>query len=204
MAECVKSHEASFLLQLVPTTPPLPPPEPPLPHFWTDFRKSEALRCPPIQHAKRHKAGTRNGNKAYNALSFSLTLVLPTRHKLSERLWILILFFSFFICEEADMQHCFLLSPWLPAGWLVEDQCRFVMRVAQGGHRCDVARARVRVLASATAPLLWRQRRCVWCANLISHPVGALLPQAQGRRDKTQQFVHVLIANPPAERDSTR
>lgn len=40
-------------------------------------------------------------------------------------------------------------------------------------------------------------------ANLISHPVGTLLAQAQGRRDKTQQFVHVLIANPPAERDNT-
>lgn len=40
-------------------------------------------------------------------------------------------------------------------------------------------------------------------ANLISHPVGALLPQAQGRRDKTQQFVHILIAYPPAVKDKT-
>lgn len=48
---------------------------------------------------------------------------------------------------------------------------------------------------------LWWQRRSVGSANLISHPVGALLPQAQGGRDKTQQFVHVLIANPPAARD---
>lgn len=101
------------------------------------------------------------------------------------------------------MRHCFLLSPWLPASWLVEDRCLFVMRVAQGGHHCGVARAGVRVRGAATAPLLWWQRRRVGGANLISHPVGALLPQAQGRRDKTQQFVHVLIANPPAERDNT-
>lgn len=38
-------------------------------------------------------------------------------------------------------------------------------------------------------------------ANLISHPVRALLPQAQRRRDKTQQFVHILIAYPPAEKE---
>jgi len=38
-------------------------------------------------------------------------------------------------------------------------------------------------------------------ANLIRHPVGALLPQAQGRGDKTQQFVHILIAYPPAVKD---
>lgn len=35
-------------------------------------------------------------------------------------------------------------------------------------------------------------------ANLISHSVRALLPQAQGRGDKTQQFVHILIAYPSA------
>lgn len=40
-------------------------------------------------------------------------------------------------------------------------------------------------------------------ANLISHPVRALLPQAQRRRDKTQQFVHILIAYPPTEKDDT-
>lgn len=76
---------------------------------------------------------------------------------------------------------------------------------ACGSRRPPLRRdtAGVRVQGAATAPLLWWQRRCVGSANLIGHPVGALLPQAQGRRDKTQQFVHVLIANPPAERDST-
>lgn len=39
-------------------------------------------------------------------------------------------------------------------------------------------------------------------ANLISHPVRTLLPQTQRRGDKAQQFVHVLIANPPAEKET--
>lgn len=94
------------------------------------------------------------------------------------------------------MRHCFLLGPRLPASWLVEDRCLFVMRVLKHGGGTSTG--------SSHGPLLWRQRHCVGSANLISHPVGALLPQAQGRRDKTQQFVHVLIANPPAERDNTR
>lgn len=68
--------------------------------------------------------------------------------------------------------------------------------LARQGMRTDVHSPR-----TITVP--FKTKALCGSANLISHPVGALLPQAQGRRDKTQQFVHILIANPPAEKDNT-
>lgn len=86
-------------------------------------------------------------------------------------------------------------SPWLPASWFVENQSMivFVQCRAILWHRWTRSRSQNHYSA-------FKSKRTVCggsCANLISHPVGALLPQAQGRRDKKQQFVHILIANPP-------
>lgn len=110
--------------------------------------------------------------------------------------------FPFLFLREADLRHCFLLRPWLPASWLVEDRCLFVMHVAPGGPL--VARQGGGTSTRSNHGPFALEAKALWGeSNLVGHPVGALLPQAQGRRDKTQQFVHVLIANPPAERDET-
>lgn len=66
--------------------------------------------------------------------------------------------------------------------------------LAPQGMRTDI-----HSLKTITVPL--ETKGLCGSANLISHPVRALLPQAQRRRDKTQQFVHILIAYPPAEKD---
>lgn len=170
----------------------------------TDFRRSVALRCPPIQQAKRHKAGTRNGNKAYIALSLSSFPAWTSRGGVLGPYSFPFGLFQNLFLHEADMRHCFPLSPWLPASWLVGGSMSVCY--AWRSRRPPLWRGTAggtSTRSSHAAPLLWWQRRCVGSANLISHPVGALLPQAQGRGDKTQQFVHVLIANPPAERDNT-
>lgn len=134
-----------------------------------------------------------NGNKAHNALSSLPTLVSllcsEAGKYLRHSLWCLFFY-------EPDLRHCFLHSPWLPASWLVEDRCLFVCMWCWAilWHGREWGRM-------FTVP--FKTKALCGSANLISHPVGALLPQAQGRRDKTQQFVHILIANPPAEKDNT-
>ena len=39
-------------------------------------------------------------------------------------------------------------------------------------------------------------------ANLASHPVGAVLSQAQRRRDHPHYFVHILIRDPAAVKEA--
>lgn len=137
-------------------------------------------------------SSNQSGNKVHNALSSLPTLLslpcLEAGKYLRHRIRCLLF--------EPDLWHCFLHSPWLPASWLVEDQCVFVCMCGWVilWHRREWEQ-------TFTVPL--KTKGLCGSANLISHPVRALLPQAQGRRDKTQQFVHILIAYPPAEKDKT-
>lgn len=39
-------------------------------------------------------------------------------------------------------------------------------------------------------------------SNLACHPLGAVLPKAQGRRDSANNFVHLLIVDPTAGKNT--
>lgn len=144
-------------------------------------------------------SSNQSGNKAHNALSSLPTLLSllcsEAGKYLGHSIWCLLF--------EPDLRHCFPHSPWLPASWLVEDRCVSVCMCGRGhslapqGMRADIYNLK------KPSRCLWKQKALCGSANLISHPVRALLPQAQGRWDKTQQFVHILIAYPSAEKDNT-
>lgn len=151
----------------------------------------------------RNISSNQSGNKAHNAL-FSLPTLLSllcleaggekNKTKLRHHIWCLLF--------EPDLRHCFLHSPWLPASWLVEDWCMFICMCG----RVILWQCRewdTDIHSPKPSQSLWKAKGLCGSANLISHPVRALLPKAQGRRDKTQQFVHILIAYPPAEKDKT-
>lgn len=145
----------------------------------------------------RDISSNQSGNKAHNALSSLPTLLsllcLDAGKYLRHCSWCLLF--------EPDLRHCFLHSPWLPASWLVEDRCMFVCMCGRVilWHRREWEQTFT--VRNHHIPL--KTKGLCGSANLIGHPVRALLPQAQGRRDKTQQFVHILIAYPPAEKDKT-
>lgn len=59
--------------------------------------------------------------------------------------------------------------------------------------------------SASRLPLVEERRGDVrLAANLVGHSVGAVLAQAKGRGDYTQQIVHILIDYPPAAKNTSQ